>query len=346
MLTFKSFSHLTEQTGRGTIKATGAESMRHEDKYVNPHLNSDKFTHTLASSTPFLEAGSKLKLRDKYRDESGKLHLHVTAEDGSKHKILASKIYKPGDAPENKGTSYEAQTFDRMKKAGITPPNATPAGSTHGTDVPIVNKRKNDVHKGRIKDSKDLLSGEVKEGTTAAMGQLTIQHTPEKGWHIPDKARQNRPQYAKAIEKAGILDHMNKHSDPDKHKIETTASGRAKSIVIKHPNLEPAKSYLKDHHVDVLHVGSGYGTYRVGEKDVTGHGLPPINGKGKFTIREKQLGNKRARTVMFQPDGSKGLEKSHVNLDKDDHLEEFAKTLGHRDNAMTKDTKHLGVPFD
>jgi hypothetical protein len=344
MLTFKTF--LNEAVGRGTIKATGDESVRHEAKYVDPHIGSKTPTHTLASPTPFLPAGSNVSIYDKSRDESGKLHLHVRDENGGKHKILASKIHKPGEAPENKGTSYEAQTFERMKKAGITPPGATPAGSTHGTDVPIVNKRKNTKHKGRIKDSHDLLSGEVKEGTTAAMGQLTIHHTKEKGWHIPDKARENRPEYAKAIEDAGILKHMNKYSNPDKHKIETTASGRSKSIVIKHPNLEPARSYLRDHHVDVLHVGSGYGTYRVGDKDVTGHGLPPIEGKGKFTVREKQLGNKRARTVMFQPDGSKGLNRSHVNLDKDDHLEEFAKTLGHRENAMTKKTKNLGVPFD
>ena len=124
---------------------------------------------------------------------------------------------------------------------------------------------------------------------------------------------------------------MNKTQDPDKHTIETTASGRAKSITFKHPDLSPAVSYLKDHHVDVLHVVSGYGTYKVNSKDVTDHGLPPIKGKGKFIIREKQAGNKSARTIAFHPDGVKGLEKSHVNLDNDDHLEHFAKTLGHRD---------------
>ncbi len=37
--------------------------------------------------------------------------------------------------------------------------------------------------------------------------------------------------------------------------------------------------------------------------DETGHGLPKISGKGVWRIREKQKGNKSARTVAFHPDG-------------------------------------------
>ena len=135
--------------------------------------------------------------------------------------------------------------------------------------------------------------------------------------------------YAKHIEKSGIIDHMNKHH-PDPEKEHTTESGRAKTIEIKHPNLHPAEGYLKDHHVHVLQVG-GHGTYKVGHKDETGHGLPSISGKGKWRIREKQKGNKSARTVAFHPDGVKGLNKSHVDLDNDEHLHKFKKTLGHND---------------
>ena len=78
-----------------------------------------------------------------------------------------------------------------------------------------------------------------------------------------------------------------------------------------------------------LNLNSGFGTYKVGDKDETEHGLPGLSGNGKWTIREKQAGNKSSRTVMFQPDGKKGLNKSHVNLDDDTHLSEFKKTLGH-----------------
>ena len=322
---------LHEAEGRGTMTASGAISIDHEKKYITPHIGSQDFTHVLDKAHDGVPAGSKLRITKAERLD-GKLHIHAT-DDNTKesHVIPISKVRKPGEAPKNEGHNYEIATFERFKKAGITPANASHAGSTAGTDVPIENKKIKETHKGRINHGGDILSGEVKEGTTAAMGQLTINHNTEKGWHISDKARKNRPKYASAIEKAGLLEHMNKTQDPDKHKIETTASGRAKTITIKHPDLSPAVSYLKDHHVDVLHVGSGYGTYRVNSKDVTGHGLPAIKGKGKFIIREKQAGNKRARTIAFHPDGVKGLEKSHVNLDNDDHLEHFAKTLGHRD---------------
>ena len=149
------------------------------------------------------------------------------------------------------------------------------------------NRKKKMTHPGAVTGS--LLNGETNDGVTASMGQLTIHHTKEKGWHIKDAQKAKRPEYAKHIEKSGILKHMNKH-EPDPEKSETTASGRTKTIEIKHPNLHPAEGYLKDHHVHVLQVG-GYGTYSVGNKDETGHGLPNISGKGAWRIREKQKGN-------------------------------------------------------
>lgn len=322
---------LDEAAGRGIMTAGGRDSERHEKQYIDPYIGSQDYTHELAKQHKDVPAGSKLRIVGKERIE-GKLHVHaVNDATREEHTIPISKIHKPGEAPKNKGLDYETKTFERFQRAGITPLNATSAGSTGGTDVTIVNKKKKTTHKGRIKSAEDLIHGEVKEGVTAAMGQLTIHHDAAKGgWHIGDKARNLRPGYAKAIEDAGIIKMMNDKYDPDKHKIETTASGRAKSISIKHPDLKPAISYLKDHHVHVLHVGSGYGTYKVPHKDPTDHGLPAISGKGEWTVREKQAGNKKARTVMFKPDGVKGLNKSHVNLDDDQHLEHFAKTLGHR----------------
>jgi hypothetical protein len=212
-----------------------------------------------------------------------------------------------------------------MKHHGIMPKNMKGAGSTGGTDFAVHNKKKGEFHAASVTGS--LLNGETKNGTTAAMGQLTIHHTKEKGWHIKDSQKQKRPEYAKHIEESGILDHMNKHH-PDPEKEPTTTSGRSKTIEMKHPNLHPAEAYLKDHHVHVLQVG-GHGTYKVGEKDETGHGLPSISGQGKWRIREKQKGNKSARTVAFHPDGVKGLNKSHIDLDKDSDLHSFKKTLGH-----------------
>lgn len=326
----KKFKHFLDEaaiTGRGVIAASGREMERHQQKYVTPFLKSEGPTHVLANDHGEMEAGTKLKLH-KTEMINNKLHVHASDEQGNKQIIPVNKLHKPGELAKNLGHSYEADTFARFQKHGLTPKDAKPAGSSSGTDVPIVNKKRQMIHGGKITSGEDILHGEVKQGTTAAFGQLTIRHEDKKGWHIPDDARGRRPKYAAEIEKSGIIQHMNKHY-PDPDKVETTESGRAKSITFKHPDLKPAESYLQDHHVHVLHVGSGYGTYHVGDKDETGHGLPAISGKGKWTVRDKHR-NPKTRTVMFQPDGAKGLNKSDVNLDDDGHIKLFAKSLGHQ----------------
>jgi hypothetical protein len=324
MKSFKGF--LIEEQGRGTLTASGKTGEEHQKKYIDPHIGSNKPTHVLAKEHDDIPAGSSVKLH-KVEHINGKIHVHAEDETGNHHVIPISKLHKPGAAPKNKGHEYESKFVERMKHHKIMPEHLSGAGSSSGTDFAVENKKKGKFHAGTV--SGHLLNGETKNGTTAAMGQLTIHHTKEKGWHIKDTQRAKRPEYAKHIEKSGILKHMNKnHPDPEKE--QSTSSGRAKTIEIKHPNLHPAEGYLKDHHVHVLQVG-GHGTYKVGEKDETGHGLPSISGKGKWRIREKQKGNKSARTVAFHPDGVKGLNKSHIDLDKDEDLHKFKKTLGHKD---------------
>jgi hypothetical protein len=330
MLSFKEY--ISEGTGK--ISSSGSQAARHTEKYIKPFIKGNsqhaEGTHTLAVNVAGMSAGENVTLHSHHVDDKGVHHVVVSrANTNEKISIPTSKLHKVGTKQENEGHVYERNFLDRMKNHGIAPKEAVAAGSTASNDFPIINNKKKVNHGGRV--TGDLLQGEAKSGVTAAMGQLTIKHDPAKGgWHIPDEARAKRPEYAKHIENAGILDHMNKHHDPDKHEIETTSSGRAKSIPLHHPNMDPADAYLRDHHVHVLQVGGGFGTYRVGDKDVTGHGLPKLEGAGKWTIREKQAGNKRARTVMFQPAGIKSLKKSHVNLDDDNHVESFKKTLGHK----------------
>ena len=320
---FKSFLLIE---GRGKLTASGSAGDDHFKKYIKDYLGHKDFTHTLAGEHEDLPAGSSVKLIASEKINN-KIHVHAKDKAGNFHLIPISKLYKPGDEPQNKGLSYESKFITRMKKHNIMPHHILGAGSTDGTDFAIENRKKKTTHHGQVSGS--LLNGETKNGVTAHMGQMTIHHNEEKGWHIPDNARSKKPLYAKEVEKAGILDHMNKHYR-NLENVETTDSGRAKTIDLKHPNLDPAHAYLKDHDVHVLQVG-GYGTYSVGKKDETGHGLPNISGKGRWRIREKQKGNKTARTVMFQPDGVRGLNKSTFDLDKDEDLFKFKKTLGHKD---------------
>lgn len=319
--------------GRGIINAASED---HVQRYLLPYQGSKEPTHVMAKDHGNIAAGSKVKIHSvdwgypSPKSTQGKWHVHVEDEHGNKEYMPASKLHKPGDEPENKGHKYESDFVEHLKNHGLMPKDMSGAGSTGGTDFVVHDKRKAKTDPSRfIAGTVDghMLEGETKDGVTAAMGQLTIHHTPEKGWHIGDKARANRPLYAKEIEKAGILDHMNKHY-PDPHKVETTASGRAKTITINHPSMDPAKAYLTDHHVKVVQVGGGFGTYSVG-KDITGHGLPSLEGQGKFDIREKAKGQKTARTVAFRPAGKKALVKSHVNLENENHINEFKKTLGH-----------------
>lgn len=317
---------LTE--ARGKLTGSGQVGDEHIKKYIEPHIGSEEYTHTLAKDHEGLSAGSKIKLNGVFKYLNGKTHVTATDEEGGKHVIPVSKLHKPGEEPHNEGHVYERGFVERMKHHGLMPSHLNGAGSTSGTDFAIENRKTGQFHAGSV--SGNLLVGETKGGATgAAMGQLTIHHKKDIGWHIPDKIRKEQPLLAKEIEKAGVLDHMNEHYK-DLKKVKTTESGRAKAITIKHPNLDPAKAYLKDSNVDVLQV-AGHGTYSGRDKDVTGHGLPTISGKGKFQVREKQKYNKRARTVAFHVDGVKGLNKSHVDLDNDDHLFSFKKSLGFKD---------------
>ncbi len=324
---------IAEEQNAGFIRGAGADAARHHDKYIKPHLvrgTDSPLTHTLGKDHGIIPSGTRLRLH-KVEDIGGKAHVHVSDQHGNKHVVPVAKLHKPTAKTENRGHEFENHFIEHLKKHGLMDQDAKGAGSTAGTDFHVINKKQNTRHEGKVSSHHNIgaYNGETKQDTTAAMGQLTIKHDPKKGgWHIPEEARAKRPEYAKEIEKAGILHHMNQHH-PDPHKTETTASGRAKSVSLPHHNMEPANAYLKDHHVDLLHVGGGYGTYAVG-KDKTGHGLPNVSGKGKWTVREKQAGNKTSRTVMFQPHGRSGLNKSHVNLENEDHMAAFKKTLGHQ----------------
>ena len=316
MISFKSFL----KEGRGLIKGTGLDAARHEKQYITPYMGSDEYTHTLAKDHGLIPAGAKLKLHTSIMLD-GKNYVHATdSHTREKSLIPVSKLYKPGEQKENKGFKYEKEFVDRLKKRGLMHGDA--AGFTSGNDFNLINKKQHIEHKGEV-HPESALQGETKAGKTAAFGQLTISYDKNKGgWHIPDENRKNRPGYADHIEKKGIIDLMNKNHKP---KGLVAGGGYAKNVHLPHEDLDPANAYLKDHHVDLVQVGK-HGTYRVGDKDKTGHGLPPLTGHGEWRIRQKTA-DPLKRTVQFMV---KHADKSHVDLDNDDHLESMAKTLGHK----------------
>ena len=317
---------INEAEGVGFIKVAGIDKERHLGKYVMPHLGSKDYTHTMGKDHEDVPSGSKLKLH-KTELIDGKYYVHATDDvTRRKHVIPVSKILKPGEKKSNKGFEYEQNFVKRLKDHGLMHGEA--AGFTSGNDFNLVNKKLNTKHKGEVHNEGEL-QGETKAGKTAAFGQLTIAYDEKKGgWHIPEENRKNRPGYAAHIESKGIIDHMNEH-----HKPTGLVPGGplAKNVNFEHDDLKPANAYLKDHHVDVLQVGK-HGTYRVGEKDKTGHGLPELTGKGQWRVRQKTSDPKK-RTIQFMV---KHADKSHVDLDHDEHLHAMAKTLGHKPLTFKK----------
>lgn len=315
-----------QEMKRGFIRGTGADASRHEKQYITPHLGSKEYTHTLGKAHDDIPAGANLRLH-KTEVLDGALHVHATDDvTRRKHVIPVTKIHKPGEVKSNKGFAYEQEFVNRLKKHGLMEGEA--AGFTGGNDFNLINKKNKTTHKGKVA-SHAALQGETKAGKTAAFGQLTIAYDKKKGgWHIPDDAREKRPGYAKHIEDKGIVEHMNKHHQP---KGLEKGGALAKNVTFEHDDLEPANAYLKDHHVDVVQVGK-HGTYKVGEKDKTGHGLPKLTGNGQWRVRQKTA-DPMKRTVQFMV---KKADKSHVDLDNDEHLAAMAKTLGHKPLVFKK----------
>lgn len=319
--------HLIESGQKtGTITARGKDAARYRQKYLDPHVGSGEHTHTMAADHGDIEKGSKVKLH-KVEVKDGTTHVHVEDEHGHKAVIPSNKLHKVGTSSSNAGHDFESSLVDRLKKHGLMDKNAEGAGSTAGTDFHLIDKKKNVKHSGKARKPLSELNGETKKDHTAAWGQVSIEHSKEKGWHVPDSARAGRPEFSKHVE-SHVIPHLNKHYPHGTDSMETTPSGRKKSVTLHHDSLAPAEAYLHDHHADILHVGGGKGTYSVG-KDKTGLGLPRISGHGLWTARDKHR-KKNSLTVQFQPHGTKGLKSSHFNLENDDHIEAAKKALGHK----------------
>lgn len=331
MLSFKTFLFETP------ISSSGQSAERHIKKYIDPHIGSKTPTHTTTKDFGSIKGGSKVRIHKKVQQYHRTL-VHVSDEQGNKETMPVSRLHKPNEGKvKNKGLEFEQKFVEHLKKHGLMHSEAKGAGSTAGNDFHIINRKTGEklkvrVHEGvhdnsvneEVLDEDSIHFGETKLDTSAAFGQLTIHHHPKKGWHIPEESRKKRPKYAAAIEKSGVLDAFNKHH---KSAPKPEEGKKAKSFTQKHSDLKPIHAYLADHHVDVVHVGS-HGTYRAGEHDKTGHGLPKMEGHGKWLVRQK-TDNPNHRTVQFSPDGKKGLKPSHVDIMREDHMEAFKKSLGH-----------------
>lgn len=321
------------------IKSSGMSADRHAKQYIEPYLPGGKKhgdeTHEVAAEAKGLAVGDKVKLLSHHTvtDEKGKVTHHVTVQKkGSRAKITipANKLNKPtASARRNRGFENEGALAARLNKHKLMEGGG--AGATAGNDFHLIDMRGGKKKKIGGTTGEPEIQGEHKTDIkTTAFGQITVSRHPETGrWHIDDKARSNRPGFAAHVENATVtvdgkkkklLDHLN----------ETEPEGTVNKggFYSDSTSSAPAHAYMRDHHVDVLHIDS-HGTYTAGmsaEKDRHGLGFSPLTGEGKFRTRQK-TDNPNKRTVQFS---LTKLDKSNFDLNNDEHLGQLKKKLGHK----------------
>jgi hypothetical protein len=322
---FKEHANLNQLIVETPIVATGYKAPRHTKQYIQPFIGK-KMTHTLTRDVGDLKAGSKVTVHST-KEVDGKHMAIVSGTSGKKIEIPHSYMHKPESVVVRRGErgfAAENALADKLKNRGMMDKSAATAGSTGGVDFHIINKKKSVKYGGK---EASAIGGESKISLKAKMGAIALAHNPQKGWHVSEKSKNTKPNFAKAVESATVkgtplLKHLNKHWG------EPTPSKHLPNVSSDTTDLHPLHAYMKDHHADVLHIHT-HGTFRGGmseKRDRTGGGFPTPKGTGRFTVGRERAGG--TVNVAFRP-YSAGFEKSHVDLMNDEHLENVAKKLGH-----------------
>jgi hypothetical protein len=339
MKTFKNYIIEQLSIPATSMKASGMSAARHTKQYIIPYLpggaKHSVGSHEMASEHGPLKAGEKVTIvgHQVKQSASGKdVHHAVVRVQGSDHDhvIPTSKLLKPSaSARKNKGFEREGELAQHLNKHGLM--RGSGAGFTGDNDFHLIDKRGiKEKRIGGTEGAKGAIQGEHKSDIkSTAFGQITLSRHPETGqWHIDDKARAKRPEYAAHVEKATVTVN-GKTKSLLQHLNETEPSGTTNKggFYSDHTSASPAHAYMRDHGVDVAHVDT-HGTYRAGaseHKDVHKLGLPVMHGEGRFRTRQK-TDNPDKRTVQFS---LTKLDQSHTNIGTDEGAQKLKKTLGH-----------------
>ena len=340
MLNFIRFLALQEEVKSSTVrlKASGADASRHAKKYITPYVGSSDETHHLASDAGHIKQGEAVRIDKHEIDDSGKHYVHVAKAGNNKTVRVPQSALLKNKQAKNRGLANEGILAKHLQKHGLM--KRAGAGFTAGNDFELHDKRTDSKIPGSSGEhhvtggNPRAIQGEHKSDIkTTAWGQLSVSPHPETGkWHISDKNRAKRPEYAASIEKATVtgpdgktrklLDHMDKYDPPG-----TTNKTGGQSDTT---DLHPAHAYMRDHHVHVAHVDS-HGTFNAGlseKSDKNKTGLPTMQGTGRFKYRQKQPSNPRTRSIQF---GIKTLNTSHTNIGTDEGAQKMKARLGHTD---------------
>lgn len=307
------------------LRASGSSSARHLKEYVEPYLPGASLhapgTHVVISKCGFLRRGDRVSLLG-VRSVGG-VNFVLVERAGERLEVRASKIAKPHKAVKARGAAglrAESKLVSHLKRHGLMAARAGGAGYTAGRDFYL--KHESGQKFGGVE--RDKIYGESKIGLKAKFGAIALSHSREKGWHVSDKAKAVKPEYARSVESARVngkplLQHLNDHwGDPEGRSL--------KNVTTDTESLAPLHSYMRDRGVDVLHVHS-HGTFRGGhseKSDRTGIGLPRPRGTGRFWVSAERPGAKvhavfRVHGRDDPSRGALGLKKSRFDLMRHDH---------------------------
>lgn len=335
MLSFSTF------ISEAKLSSSGKRAQYHTDKYITPFLEGKPghkpYSHEIDSDVGPFKAGDKVTMHS--HRMIGDVHHVVVSKKGSTKKIaIPTNKIKKQSTRRNLGLKQEGDLVKHLNSHGLM--SGGGAGSTAGNDFSLIDKRGKTERRisgsEGVTTSESAVTGEHKSNLSAAFGQITLTRHPTTGhWHISDKARAKRPEYARTVEnshvtvegkKVKLLDYLNRSQPPSYRKPSHRAT--AEEIFSDDHDLAPAHAYMSDHHVDVVHLDS-HGTYRAGQSEnVDRHrlGLPKMDGIGRFRIRQKDRANDNARTVQFM---IRRLTKSHTHIGTDEGANSIKKVLGH-----------------
>ena len=337
MKSFISFiSYISEAQA---IKSAGLSAERHTKQYIAPYLpggsQHSEGTHKIKTNTGSFSAGDKVTLHSHHINDKGIHHVEVSKMGSSEKTIIpTSKLEKPKES-KNRGLANEATLINHLRdKHNLMKAGSTGAGSTGGNDFHLLDKRGN---KEKLIHGTEGIQGEHKSDIkSTAFGQIELHRHPKTGkWHIPDTSRVKRPEFASHVDNAEItvdgkkkklLDHLN----DTQHSGYKIPAGRTKAedIHSDKTTTSPAHAYMRDHHVDVVHLDS-HGTYRAGNSETHDRhklGLPSLEGEGRFRVRQKR-DNENRRTVQFTI--NKLNHKSNVHIGTDEGANHIKTILGH-----------------
>lgn len=319
MLNFKFYLIEEEQIKQPLLSWGGIKGKRHAMHYISPFVNSHE-TLEVGKDHEDVKAGTKVRVI-KQHEVNGRHFTEVVPEGSNRSVIIPNNKIKKRPELIRKwgagGFAAESATADILKKEGMMRQEAKPAGSTTGHDFHILTGNNKELGGEERENINHEIGGESKIGLGAKFGSRALKYHPEKGYHISDKIRKEKPHFAASIEnatitvngkKVNLLRHLNSHwGDPSGGK-------HLPSVTSDLEDDAPAQAYFKDNDVHILHVGT-HGTYRVGHShntDTHNTQLPTISGMtGRFVVGRDRRGG--SIMISFRPH-QKTLKKSDVDI--------------------------------